>query len=489
MIAGLEGQLRNRGYAQTTVTSPSMYGVAQRAWMVMGHAAKQMDKVNVVNDTTGQVNIISGVKKYVHLTGTATVTGLFQQFYSTLEGLAKSAALACGFDIPLAESAKLQVYEYFGEAGSAVAAWGCPEHIDSGVVTVILSSAPGLQVFDQLAEDWVDAQVEPAGTDQDWMSNHKLLTATVLVGHTLDVMSGGTYKAALHRVRQTKRTSVVLKLHAAGAAFVPAAGCTVHDLLEIFRRERASVNPQPGDSVRLSAVAGTPVAVENRSMRAVTCPEYLITFKEDFVSRAPLSLWIRGPVHPVLLSPYFLLWILQSWAARLSFTLPPELGVRILDLIPTDWHATTVAEVIQQLSAHQSVDGEHGSVMLFLGGRLIGNEAGARPLIQLAPERFTSTCVQGLSFVRVGAEVAGVQGSPRLNLMVYDQDGGLFTFKIRRRCRLVHLMYAWSTRSGISVNAVRFWFDSRTVRRNQTPEDLDMIDGDAMDVLIEQMGD
>ncbi len=163
--------------------------------------------------------------------------------------------------------------------------WGCPEHIDSGLVTIILSNAPGLQVFDQLDESWVDAEIAGAHTPQ-----LRECTATVLVGHTLEVASDGAYKACRHRVRQTDRTSVVLKLHAQGSARLSTTGFTVDALLSEFERQRPSVNPQP-DSSRVSAVAGSLVTVENRSLGAALCPRTLVTFKEDHhrfaLSRSP----------------------------------------------------------------------------------------------------------------------------------------------------------------------------------------------------------
>ena len=51
------------------------------------------------------------------------------------------------------------------------------------------------------------------------------------------------------------------------------------------------------------------------------------------------------------------------------------------------------------------------------------------------------------------------------------------------RVRPPHVVTALS-----QLNGVRFLFDGERLRENQTPGDLDMEDGDAIDVQIEQVG-
>lgn len=203
------------------------------------------------------------------------------------------------------------------------------------------------------------------------------------------------------------------------------------------------------------------------------------------------SMWVRGVVphsmeHPVLLSPYFHIWILRTWAASLRGSLSDDLCGRILDLLPTNWHATTVAEVIHQLGRD---DQTPGSIKLVLGGRLKGLEAGARTLMEFAPERFATVCVPDLSFVKLPDEPAAGQLGPVINLSVYSQDGRQRFFRTRKRKLLVHLMFAWCNASGIGINAVRFLFDLSRVSADQTPETCGMEDGDELDVVMAQCGD
>ena len=49
-------------------------------------------------------------------------------------------------------------------------------------------------------------------------------------------------------------------------------------------------------------------------------------------------------------------------------------------------------------------------------------------------------------------------------------------------------MNAYCQRQGVSMAAVRFHFDGERLRESQTPGELDMEDGDAIDVSMEQVG-
>ena len=47
-------------------------------------------------------------------------------------------------------------------------------------------------------------------------------------------------------------------------------------------------------------------------------------------------------------------------------------------------------------------------------------------------------------------------------------------------------MQAFCNRNGVAMNSVRFLFDGNRVNPTQTPQDLDMEDGDVIDVMVEQ---
>ena len=70
--------------------------------------------------------------------------------------------------------------------------------------------------------------------------------------------------------------------------------------------------------------------------------------------------------------------------------------------------------------------------------------------------------------------------------------GSLTRRSASRRCKkttaLSKLMNAFCQRQGVNLNAVRFLFDGTRINSDQTPEGLEMEDGDVIDVMVEQQG-
>lgn len=208
------------------------------------------------------------------------------------------------------------------------------------------------------------------------------------------------------------------------------------------------------------------------------------------------SLRIRGPVHTstehsVLASSYFYLWVVQSWADALHFVLPRELRERVLDdLVPANWRATKVSDAIHQLAA-QLGERQPRRIKLVLDGQLYGLGGGSadRPVTQLVPELFGTSIVPNLTFVRFDDPPAGQTLGDVINIKVVSQDGNEVFYRMRMRTPLARLMYAFCNRQGISMSAVRFLFDATRFNLEDTPEGLDMEDGDAIDVIVQQCGD
>merc|ERR1712000_344895 len=61
-------------------------------------------------------------------------------------------------------------------------------------------------------------------------------------------------------------------------------------------------------------------------------------------------------------------------------------------------------------------------------------------------------------------------------------------FKIKRSTKLEKLMNAFCERQGKSSNSVRFLFEGSRVQPSDTPDTLEMQDGDQLDVHQEQVG-
>ncbi|EME87848.1 uncharacterized protein MYCFIDRAFT_127663 [Pseudocercospora fijiensis CIRAD86] len=79
------------------------------------------------------------------------------------------------------------------------------------------------------------------------------------------------------------------------------------------------------------------------------------------------------------------------------------------------------------------------------------------------------------------------QQSEHLNIKVTDGNNEVF-FKIKRTTQLKKLMDAFCERQGKSPQSVRFLFDGQRVNPTDSPDILDMVDGDSLEVHQEQIG-
>ncbi|PQE21901.1 hypothetical protein CJF31_00007759 [Rutstroemia sp. NJR-2017a BVV2] len=77
--------------------------------------------------------------------------------------------------------------------------------------------------------------------------------------------------------------------------------------------------------------------------------------------------------------------------------------------------------------------------------------------------------------------------SEHLNIKVTDNNNEVF-FKIKRSTQLKKLMDAFCDRQGKAPNSVRFLFDGSRVQPTDSPDKLDMQDGDTLEVHQEQIG-
>jgi len=74
-----------------------------------------------------------------------------------------------------------------------------------------------------------------------------------------------------------------------------------------------------------------------------------------------------------------------------------------------------------------------------------------------------------------------------LNIKVTDNNNEVF-FKIKRTTQLKKLMDAFCDRQGKDIRSCRFLFDGTRVNATDSPETLDMADGDTLEVHQEQIG-
>ncbi|KAF0403926.1 ubiquitin-like protein [Gigaspora margarita] len=73
-----------------------------------------------------------------------------------------------------------------------------------------------------------------------------------------------------------------------------------------------------------------------------------------------------------------------------------------------------------------------------------------------------------------------------INLKVVGSDHNEMFFKIKRTTQLKKLMDAFCERQGKAFNSLRFLYDGERVQPHNTPLELEMEDGDAIDVMVEQ---
>ncbi|KAK1565111.1 hypothetical protein Q3G72_019045 [Acer saccharum] len=79
-------------------------------------------------------------------------------------------------------------------------------------------------------------------------------------------------------------------------------------------------------------------------------------------------------------------------------------------------------------------------------------------------------------------------GQAHINLKAKGQDGNEVFFRIKRSTQLKKLMNAYCDRQSVEINSIAFLFDGCRLRADQTPDELEMEDGDEIDALLHQTG-
>ena len=79
-------------------------------------------------------------------------------------------------------------------------------------------------------------------------------------------------------------------------------------------------------------------------------------------------------------------------------------------------------------------------------------------------------------------------GEGSLNIRIRDQTGEETFFKVKKTTKLDKVFNAYSTRKGVAATSLGFLFDGSRVRRDQTPADIGMADGDQLDCIAEMRG-
>ncbi|KAJ8558252.1 hypothetical protein K7X08_005018 [Anisodus acutangulus] len=75
-----------------------------------------------------------------------------------------------------------------------------------------------------------------------------------------------------------------------------------------------------------------------------------------------------------------------------------------------------------------------------------------------------------------------------INLKVKGQDGKEVFFRIKRSTQLRKLMTAYCDRQSVDMKSIVFLFDGDRLGEEQTPDELEMEEGDEIDAMLHQTG-
>ena len=86
------------------------------------------------------------------------------------------------------------------------------------------------------------------------------------------------------------------------------------------------------------------------------------------------------------------------------------------------------------------------------------------------------------------AEQIVVKDEETLQIRVKDQSGEEVFFKVKPQTQMGKIFEAYAKRRGIDRTVLRFMLDGHRVLDTDTPEILELENGDQVDCLLEQIG-
>ncbi|KAI0978272.1 hypothetical protein GJ496_005546 [Pomphorhynchus laevis] len=75
-----------------------------------------------------------------------------------------------------------------------------------------------------------------------------------------------------------------------------------------------------------------------------------------------------------------------------------------------------------------------------------------------------------------------------IKLKVVNQDGNEVHFKVKATTSMAKLTKSYAERMGVQLQSLRFMFDGNRINEKDTPKELEMEDGDVIEVYQEQVG-
>lgn len=103
------------------------------------------------------------------------------------------------------------------------------------------------------------------------------------------------------------------------------------------------------------------------------------------------------------------------------------------------------------------------------------------------PKLNSTTHISKLQQHKMSEQPKDEKSDTHINLKVSDGTAEIF-FKIKKTTPMKRLMEAFCKRQGKSMESLRFLIDGTRVSPDNTPEDLDLEDGDVIEAHREQVG-
>ena len=86
------------------------------------------------------------------------------------------------------------------------------------------------------------------------------------------------------------------------------------------------------------------------------------------------------------------------------------------------------------------------------------------------------------------AQTTEVTRTEKIRLKVIDQDGNDILFGVKMTAAMGKLKKSYSEKVGVPIKSLRFFFDGNRINDEETPNSLEMAQGDVIDVYQEQTG-
>ena len=310
-------------------------------------------------------------------------------------------------------------------------------HTDRGLLTLVFAEQAGLEVRMRGSETWTAPALSPN-------------SVLVFAGECLQVATGNVVRACVHRVAPgaAPRRSLVMRMRAHPEAGLPLVFgqywrcATVREFNARFAATHSSVN----EPLRVLPLAPAAASVVRRG-----------------VSTRSVAISL---VEIVLALPELAAAIAHALGDDVKALASAELVCRALrDAVAPHWRRICLACRADPRPEHLARFAKLGTPEL--------------------PSCIVATDARQWCALLFHLAVLG--GS--ITIKIKDQDFSEVHFKVKRATTFGKIFDAYCTKKHLPRDHVRFQFDGNRIFDVQTPQEMEMEDGDSVDAMMEQVGD